>query len=64
MRFRPDEVERMTEFERDVEVVGRSFVDGCIQLEYLFLDPMPLPTFSNEDIQSWEEEEGEETVQE
>ncbi len=33
--FRPDETDRLLEYERDVRVIGRSFHEGLIHLDYL-----------------------------
>jgi len=59
VRFKPDEAERLFDFERDVQIVGKSFIDGFIQLEYLTLDTSAV-TEKHELLDSdWDEEDGE-----
>jgi GTP-binding protein HflX len=35
VQFRPEEADRLAEFERDVKVIGRSFFEGMITVDYL-----------------------------
>ncbi len=54
--FRPDEVVRLKDLEERVQVVGRSFVDGLIVVEYIIPDHSPRKTIELSDDELSDEE--------